>query len=281
MTASFTRELEVACELARRAGELILRVYNTPFSVIEKAAGAGPVTQADYEANALIVSGLKAAFPGDDVIAEESALFQPTRNRIWFVDPLDGTREFVARNGMFAVHIGLAIDGVPVVGVVYSPAQQALWIGARGHEATVDFNGQRRRLGLAQTPRRSADLRLLVSRSHRSKKTEAICRALHISDIRQHGSVGLKCALVAMSEADVYLHPSAHSSRWDSCAPQAVLEAAGGILVDFGGQPYRYDGHEIVNGRGLVACSPQTWELIAPQVVRIAHETGILTSSKG
>jgi 3'(2'), 5'-bisphosphate nucleotidase len=88
--------------------------------------------------------------------------------------------------------------------------------------------------------------------------------------------VGLKCALLAMGEADLYLHPSDRSSRWDSCAPQAVIEAAGGMLVDFAGQKYGYEGREIVNSRGLVACATSTWPMIGETVVRIARETGIV-----
>jgi 3'(2'), 5'-bisphosphate nucleotidase len=88
--------------------------------------------------------------------------------------------------------------------------------------------------------------------------------------------VGLKCALLAMGEADLYLHPSNRSSRWDSCAPQAVIEAAGGVLVDFAGNAYGYEGREITNGRGLVACHRNTWAMAGETISRIATETGIL-----
>jgi 3'(2'), 5'-bisphosphate nucleotidase len=113
-------------------------------------------------------------------------------------------------------------------------------------------------------------LRLLVSRSHKSKKTERIRQALGITRVREHGSVGLKVALLTLGEADLYLHPSPRSSRWDSCAPQAVIEAAGGVLVDFGGNPYRY------NGRGLLACAKETLAVVGPTIERLARETGLL-----
>ncbi len=271
----FISELTVATRLAHEAARVILEVYAQPFDVVNKAGGAGPVTQADERANELIVTGLRAAFPGDDVVAEESTNARPTSRRVWFVDPLDGTREFVDRNGMFAVHIGLALDGVAVAGVVHAPVRGATWTGARGQPCRVTDGGVTRELRMAQVLPPSA-LRLLVSRSHKSKKTEQIRQALGITRVREHGSVGLKCGLLAEGEADLYLHPSPRSSRWDSCAPQAVLEAAGGVLVDFGGFPYRYDGAELINARGLVACEKKTLDVVGPTIERIARETGLL-----
>jgi 3'(2'), 5'-bisphosphate nucleotidase len=271
----YTQELEVASRLAREAATIIRQVYETAFSVVQKSGGGGPVTEADKRANELIVTGLQQAFPSDDIVAEESTHRAPTTKRVWFVDPLDGTREFVDRNGMFAVHIGLAVDGVAVAGVVLAPVQGALWSGAVGSPCVLELGQERRELKM-QPVARSQDLRLLVSRSHKSKKTEAIKLALGITQVREQGSVGLKCALLAMSEADLYLHPSDRSSRWDSCAPQAVIEAAGGMLVDFGGTPYGYEGREIVNSRGLVACARETWPMVGETITRIAKETGIL-----
>lgn len=272
----YEKELEVASRLAREAAVVIRQVYETPFSVVNKSGGAGPVTEADKRANALIVKGLEAAFPGDDIVAEESTHLAPKTTRVWFVDPLDGTREFVDRNGMFAVHIGLAIDGSPVAGVVLAPVQGAMWTGAIGSPCVLHLGDQKRELKM-QPVAQTKDLRLLVSRSHKSKKTAAIREALGITQVKEQGSVGLKCALLAMGEADLYLHPSDRSSRWDSCAPQAVIEAAGGMLMDFAGNKYGYEGREIVNSRGLLACAKQTWPMISETVVRIARETKIIS----
>lgn len=265
----------MAGRLAREAATIIRQVYESAFTVVNKAGGAGPVTEADKRANELIVRGLAQAFPQDDIVAEESTHLAPKTKRVWFVDPLDGTREFVDRNGMFAVHIGLAIDGAPVAGVVLAPMQGALWSGAVGSPCVLELGDQRRELKM-QPVSQTKDLRLLVSRSHKSKKTAAIRDALGITQVKEQGSVGLKCALLAMGEADLYLHPSDRSSRWDSCAPQAVIEAAGGMLVDFAGNQYGYEGREIVNSRGLVACAKETWPMISETVVRIARETKII-----
>lgn len=106
--SDFSWELQVAARLARAAAEVIREVYEQPFEVVQKAGGGGPVTEADKRANELIVTGLTKEFPDDDIVAEESTHLAPKQRRVWFVDPLDGTREFVDRNGMFAVHIGLS-----------------------------------------------------------------------------------------------------------------------------------------------------------------------------
>lgn len=257
----FTDELEVAKRLARQAAEVINRVYAGAFDVVQKAGGGGPVTEADKRANELIVNGLKKAFPTDEIVAEESTHVAPKGNRVWFVDPLDGTREFVDRNGMFAVHIGLAIDGKAVAGVVLAPVHGACWSGAQGAPCVLELGDERRELTM-QPVKHTKDLRLVVSRSHKSRKTAAIRDALGITQTKEQGSVGLKCALLAMGEADLYLHPSTMSNRWDSCAPQAVIEAAGGMLVDFNGDAYGYEGREIVNSRGLVGCHRDTWAMI-------------------
>lgn len=272
----YSKELEVAGQLAREAAALIRQVYETAFSVEQKAFGQGPVTEADKRANELIVKGLQAAFPNDDIVAEESTHRAPKTKRVWFVDPLDGTREFVDRNGMFAVHIGLAVAGAPVAGVVLAPMQGALWSGAVGSPCVLELGDQRRELTMEPVAQ-TKDLRLLVSRSHKSKETAAIRDALGITQVKEQGSVGLKCALLAMGEADLYLHPSGKSSRWDSCAPQAVIEAAGGMLVDFAGNSYGYEGKEIGNARGLLACAKATWPMISAVVTRIARQTKIIT----
>src|SRR4051812_41881800 len=129
----FDRELEIAALLARQAGAILLEVYASDFKVDFKS-GTDPVTDADLRANTFLVDALRQHFPGDGVVAEESANHGKDLScrRCWFVDPLDGTREFVARNGEFAVMLGLAIDGRAQVGVVYQPVTDKLYTGAIG-----------------------------------------------------------------------------------------------------------------------------------------------------
>ncbi|WP_141591273.1 3'(2'),5'-bisphosphate nucleotidase CysQ [Myxococcus sp. AB056] len=270
-------ELDIARRVARQAGAILLEVYATPFTVHDKAGGMGPVTEADERANAFIVDALRDAFPSDGVVAEESDNTSGASRfeRCWFVDPMDGTQEFVNRNGEFAIHIGLAIAGKATLGVVYRPVGDTLYWGVVGQGGFVEDAKGRRALRVSDTAEPSA-LRLVVSRSHRSRLTDAVARRLGITHEQACGSVGLKCGLLAEAACDLYLHVSDKSYRWDNCAPEAVLRAAGGILTDLGGTPYTYDGSELQNRRGLLACNAAAFERVAPVVAGFAREAGIL-----
>jgi 3'(2'), 5'-bisphosphate nucleotidase len=273
---SLQRELEVATKLAREAGRVILEVYAKEFDVIEKSGGGGPVTEADHRASELVVEGLRRAFPSDGVVSEENPDTSDARrfSRCWYVDPLDGTREFVDRNGMFAVHVGLSIDAVARAGVVYQPVGDRLYAGIVGQGCHLEEGGRRTALHVTDKAD-PAQLRLVVSRSHKSPKTAEVVAALGIADVVEQGSVGLKAGLVAEGAADLYLHPSSKSWRWDCCAPEAVLRGAGGVLTEFSGAPLRYDGTELQNTRGLLGCNLAAFERVREVTARIARESGL------
>ncbi|MCY1043760.1 3'(2'),5'-bisphosphate nucleotidase CysQ [Corallococcus sp. bb12-1] len=270
-------ELEVARRIARQAGDLLLQVYATDFSVTNKAGGAGPVTLADERANAFIVGELRKAFPGDGVVAEETEDASDAKRfeRCWYVDPLDGTQEFVNRNGEFAVHIGLAVEGRPALGVVYRAVGDVLYSGVVGGQGFVEDSQGRRALRVSDVADPAA-LRLVVSRSHRSSATDAVVARLGITREQESGSVGVKCGLLAEARCDLYVHASDKSYRWDNCAPEAVLRSAGGILTDLAGVPYRYDGSELQNRRGLLACNAAAFDQVLPVVSQVAREAGLL-----
>ncbi|MCY1034073.1 3'(2'),5'-bisphosphate nucleotidase CysQ [Corallococcus sp. BB11-1] len=270
-------ELEVARRIARQAGDILLRVYATDFSVTQKSGGAGPVTLADERANAFLVGELRKAFPGDGVVAEENEDASDAKRfeRCWYVDPLDGTQEFVNRNGEFAVHVGLAVEGRPALGVVYRAVGDVLYSGVVGEQGFVEDPQGRRALRVSDVADPAA-LRLVVSRSHRSKVTDGVVKQLGITRETESGSVGLKCGLLAEARCDLYVHASDKSYRWDNCAPEAVLRSAGGVLTDLAGVPYRYDGSELQNRRGLLACNAAAFDQVLPVVSRVAREAGLL-----
>ncbi|CAM3616140.1 3'(2'),5'-bisphosphate nucleotidase CysQ [Corallococcus sp. ZKHCc1 1396] len=270
-------ELEVARRIARQAGDILLRVYATDFSVTQKSGGAGPVTLADERANAFLVGELRKAFPGDGVVAEENEDASDAKRfeRCWYVDPLDGTQEFVNRNGEFAVHVGLAVEGRPALGVVYRAVGDVLYSGVVGEQGFVEDPQGRRALRVSDVADPAA-LRLVVSRSHRSKVTDGVVKRLGITREAESGSVGLKCGLLAEARCDLYVHASDKSYRWDNCAPEAVLRSAGGVLTDLAGVPYRYDGSELQNRRGLLACNAAAFDQVLPVVSRVAREAGLL-----
>jgi len=249
-------ELDIMLRIAREAADIVARVYATEFSVDYKGP-KDPVTDADRRANALVVAQLAKEFGPVPVVAEESdeSAFAgwTSSPRAFFVDPLDGTLEFVARNGDFVVMIGLAERGRPVAGVVVAPAFGTAWIGAEGLGAfEIAATGKKTPIRVSEVAELSA-ARALVSRSHPSQRLLGIIEALGVGQVTARGSAGLKAAEIAAGRADVYLQPGHAGKRWDTCAPEAIVEAAGGRCTDASGELIDYSGPELANVRGFVA----------------------------
>ena len=275
----YDRELQVAGDLARRAGEILLRVYATDFDVEFKGA-SDPVTEADKLANQFIVERLREEFPGDGIVAEETedqtdALH---KRRCWYVDPLDGTKEFIAKNGEFAVMIGLSVEGVSEVGAVYQPVNDKLYLGNVSRGARLEQNGRATPLrvsGIADP----SELALVVSRSHRSAVIDEMKSRLGIHKEERCGSVGLKVGLIAETRADLYVLAASASSAWDACAPDAILRAAGGRFTDLGGADFRYGGEDMKNRRGILACNANAFSEVLPVVQEVAKAATLIRSA--
>ncbi|MCG8370567.1 MAG: 3'(2'),5'-bisphosphate nucleotidase CysQ [Proteobacteria bacterium] len=233
--------VEPVVALAEDAGRAILEVYSTDFEVQEKA-DESPLTQADLASHRWIDAGLKSLTPDIPIVSEEAGLpeFEERRRwkRCWIVDPLDGTREFVNRNGEFTVNIALIEDGRPVLGVVHVPVQNKTYVGCEGA-------GAQRRLGdggsesIAVAKTAGNPVRVVGSRSHRGASLDAFLEAVGEHDLVPMGS-SLKFCVVAEGGADVYprLGPT---SEWDTAAAQAVVEQAGGRVVTLDGKPMKYN----------------------------------------
>ncbi|TMW72625.1 3'(2'),5'-bisphosphate nucleotidase CysQ [Thauera sp. UPWRP] len=232
--------LEGCARIARDAGETIMAVYATDFAVRGKD-DASPVTEADEKAEAVILAGLRALAPDVPVVAEEEVAagrVPEVGDRFWLVDPLDGTKEFISRNGEFTVNIALVVGGVPVLGVVYAPALGRMFLGARGFGAFVEDGVGRRSIACRAVP--DEGLTVVASRSHGD--AEALDRFLagrKVAALKSAGS-SLKLCLVAAGEADVYPRLG-RTMEWDIAAGQAVLLAAGGAVVTVSaGEPLCY-----------------------------------------
>ncbi len=270
------REIAEAARIARKAGAILMDVYATDFAVAYKAE-ADPVTEADTKANSYIVGEIRKAFPGDGIVAEETEDRSDALGggRCWYVDPLDGTKEFVARNGEFSVMLGLAIDGVAAAGVVYRPVNDKLYAGVVGAGAYLEDRGERSPLHVSTVtdPRR---LKLVVSRSHRNRAVGNVVTELGITQETTSGSVGLKAGLIAEQKADLYIHIADKSSLWDACGPEAVLRAAGGRFTDLSGNPYRYGGADMRNRSGILACNAAAYDAVLPAARDAARAIGLV-----
>lgn len=248
--------LEPVVAIALDAGAAIMEVYRAPFAVEHKADNS-PLTAADLAAHRLITGALARLTPTIPVLSEESGSAVGAGRlgwpRFWLVDPLDGTREFVKRNGEFTVNIALIDAGEPVLGVVYAPALEILYFAARGAGAFRTRNGVREPITTRRPPARPP--RICASRSHRGDSLDAMLSRMGDHDLVSIGS-SLKLCLVADGQADCYprLGPT---SEWDTAAAQCVVECAGGQVVDTAGHRLRYNKPEtLLNPHFLVVGDP-------------------------
>jgi 3'(2'), 5'-bisphosphate nucleotidase len=272
--SDYTRELEVAARVAREAAALV-RGFHRQDLRIESKPGNEPVTEADHAASALIVERLAAAFPYDAILSEEipddgSRLGRP---RVWMVDPIDGTSDFILGDTGFVVMIGLAVDGRPAVGAIAHPLSDRVFGGIVGAGAWVEApDGGRAPLhtsAIDQPP----GIRLVASKSHRTNRIDAAKRALQITDELNVGSVGLQIGLVASAERDLYVYTGGRTKIWDTCGPEALVTAAGGRMSDVDGKPLVYDGPDLYNRRGIIASNGPLHDLVIRTLGPFVRET--------
>ncbi|MEL7296960.1 MAG: 3'(2'),5'-bisphosphate nucleotidase CysQ [Pseudomonadota bacterium] len=238
--------------IARAAGDAILTVYEQDFAVDQKA-DASPVTAADRAADALIREALLAAFPKLPVLSEESAIpdFAVRRrwSRYWLVDPLDGTREFVNRNGEFTVNIALIEDHRPVFGVIHAPVLGHSWWGGPDLGATAIIDGETESLHVRR--KSPATPTVLTSRSHLTPAVDAWLDKMGSVEVQRVGS-SLKFCYLAAGRGDVYPR-FGPTSEWDTAAGHAVLRGAGGIVCRWDGTPLRYNTRDSLLNPDFIA----------------------------
>ncbi len=233
--------------LAVEAGQEILKIYQKDFTVTEKK-DRSPLTQADIASHEIISSGLKRKYPDIPVLSEEGKNILHDERRgwemFWLVDPLDGTKEFIKKNGEFTVNIALITGGRPVIGVVYAPAMDRLYIGDTA-EGCRRISGGRSDLLKINSRRNAGPMRIIQSRSHPSDELQMLLS--HVPEYQAvHSGSSLKFCVIAEGGADFYprLGPT---WEWDTAAGQAVLHSAGGIVTDTNGEPLLYNKADLLN----------------------------------
>ena len=231
---------DAVLQLARDAGAAIMRVYVQDFDV-ERKADKSPLTEADMASHHLISHGLGRLAPQWPLLSEESAAIdwevRRQWQRYWLVDPLDGTREFIKKNGEFTVNIALVDSGVPVFGVIFAPAVDEMYWAERGLGAFIRDGGED--LPLASRRPATAPLHVAASRSHRDPASAAAIERMGEVEPIGMGS-SLKFCRMAQSRMDVYPR-FAPTSEWDTAAGQCILEAAGGCVITLDGLPLAYN----------------------------------------
>jgi 3'(2'), 5'-bisphosphate nucleotidase len=226
--------------IAERAGALVMEHYAGGTTAVSTKADSSPVTAADEAGEAAILAALRELTPNVPIVAEEAVargeLPEVGDGPFWLVDPLDGTKEFISRNGEFTVNIGLVEDRRPILGVVLAPAKGLAWWGAAGQGACRREGGAVS--GIRARPRPGQGAVAVASRSHRDAETDAWLMGQGIEDTVSAGS-SLKFCLVAEGRADVYPR-FGPTMEWDTAAGDAVLRAAGGRVLTTAGEPFLY-----------------------------------------
>ena len=233
-------------DIVRRAGDEILKVYDSDFAVQTKQDHS-PLTEADLAAHAVIADGLQRLAPDIPIISEESALPDFSErglwSRYWLVDPLDGTKEFINRNGDFTVNIGLIQSGIPILGVVSTPVDNCVWAGSLADGALQIKDSVQQKIGVRKANQQK--ITVVASRSHRSPELETFISELKVEQSISRGS-SLKFCLIAEGKADIYPR-TGPTMEWDTAAGHAVLIAAGGKMTGFDGTQFQYAKPDFLN----------------------------------
>jgi len=244
--------IEILQKICLEAANAILQVYEQENLGIEHKTDDSPLTLADRLSNRIIVDGLQKNFPDIPILSEEEAqvAYEIRKNweKFWLVDPLDGTKEFISRNGEFTVNIALIENKLPVLGIIYVPVSQEMYFGQVGQGAYKIYQNKQTRLQANQKSPQEA-LIAVGSRSHSAVEEEQFLEKYTISQKISKGS-SLKFCLLAEGKADIYFRHNP-TMEWDTAAGQAIVEAAGARVLDSQGTIFSYNKENLRNGSFL------------------------------
>ncbi len=259
----FSPELSLACDAAFAAGERVMSVYQSQFSHTLKE-GREPLTEADIASDEIIRKVL--APTGLTALSEESRDTgeRLTAERMWIVDPLDGTADFIEKTGEFSVMIALVKNHEPVVGVVYAPATRFLYVAEKGKGAYCFSAGEWRRLRVSDVSATAA-AKAVVSKHHFFQKDRVALDALGVREFVQKGSAGLKIADVAEGTADCYFTTTNKIKQWDTAAAHCILIEAGGRMTDMAGTVLAYNIKDVYHQNGILASNGLLHDAIVKQ----------------
>lgn len=257
---NWEKELLVAREAAVEAGEKIINIYNSGEFGITYKNDRSPLTLADREANAVIMRKLKREFPDYAILSEEE---KDNRERLkndycFIVDPLDGTKEFIKRNGQFTVNIALSYKGKSVMGVIYVPVSRELYWASEGNGAYLLAHNEIARI---QVSDRREDIRVVMSNSHGCAEMDNLIKRNHLANYVKIGS-SLKGCMVAKGDAEIYYRFNP-TMEWDTAAMQCIVEEAGAVFNQMDDSPMRYNRENCLNDKGfyIVNCLENKMQL--------------------
>ena len=235
--------LKKIINIAIGAGEVVMNLRKEGFQTQTKSDAFDFVTSADIESEKYILKRLSEEFPNDSILSEEKGRTGNNSSRIWMVDPLDGTKDFKNGGIGFSIMIGLCQDGKPVLGVVYAPAKNLLYFSQEGHGSYLRIDEKDHKLSVSQK-KYLKDAIMVTRIPHGEKREEDKLEELFDVKKIKESSVGIKLGLIASGKADFHVNTNFRVSKWDTCAPQIILEEAGGKITDLYGHPLDYNQSE-------------------------------------
>lgn len=243
----------------------ILPLYeNNKYSIADKG-GNSPVTEADILSNKLLIKFLQKF--NFDIITEEESKHNAHTEYVWYIDPLDGTKDFINKTDEFSIMVALIHNNRPIFGIVYQPISQKTTSAFLGDGAFC--NGEK--ISVSNTAH-TADMALIVSRSHLHESDKQFAEKLSIKNFIQCGSVGIKVSRIAEKEADIYINSSNKTWKWDSAAADIIIHEAGGIMTDLNGKKLSYSPDNLRNEHGIIASNNQKHDLILSTLRSILNE---------
>lgn len=259
-TLDLRYELHTSINLAHKAGQMALDVREKGIEVQYKGSHFEPVSQADLFISRFLIEKLTETFPEDLIVSEEN-LEPPYENhtkRIWYIDPIDGTAEFIQNRNEWSIMIGLTIEGSPCLGVIYQPEKSRLYYAISGKGAFLRTAAGEKRLKVNNIANLK-DAVLIQSRSHMSKKAQQLANSLGMTKTIVKGSIGLKIGKMAEGYADLYCNFSGKCGLWDTCAPEVVLNEAEGMLKLASGKKICYDPKNLYVKEIFFATNKKIW----------------------
>ena len=244
--------LDFVLKIIKEAGDGILAFYDSNYKTEEKRDGS-PITKADIESNRIILSALRKKFPDYGILSEEEVdnLERLKKKRVWIIDPLDGTRDFIEKTEDFTIMIGLVEEGRPILGIIYQPLKKAFYYAILGKGAFLKYDNKLKNLRVSSQSNIS-DAKMASSRFHLSSLEERFKNNLKIKKFEKRGS-SLKVCRIAQGEADFNFNPANKTWEWDVCASDIILSEAGGKLSDIKGEIIKYNKKDPRNSYGYLA----------------------------
>jgi 3'(2'), 5'-bisphosphate nucleotidase len=249
-------ELKTIIHLVKTAGALIQNIRSSDYEIKYKGDVSDPVTEADLAASEFLMKEISHHFPEDLIVSEEAPLPETLceNKRTWFIDPIDGTKEFIEKGAEWSVMVGLAENNRPILGVVFWPTEDRLYYATKGQGAYVESKEKRVKLQVS-SPLELKDARIIQSKGHYDKRVDKIALKLGITQILKQSSIGLKLGSIAEGKADFYFNLSGKCHLWDLCGPEIILLEAGGSVITRSGLPISYQSKTSLIKEAFVATS--------------------------